>query len=193
MAKYFIVICYRCSSSLFKRLFNLLRLKHFTEDISKCIFLKEVIWISINILLKFVPEVWINNMPALVQIMAWCWSGNKSISEPMMVGLLMHMCIPLPQWVKFKSTIHCYIAWYPFTMQILSMMQIPMLASEIEMETWLMWNLDVMNCFSLTYSTSNISQTFQEIYMLFCLFLSQFYTGKWAWLSLSSIGNWELF
>ena len=57
--------------------------RHFT-DIFKRIFLNENIWISLKILLKFVPKVPINNIPALVQIMAWRRPGNKP-SEPMMV------------------------------------------------------------------------------------------------------------
>ena len=36
--------------------------------------------IFLKISLKFVR---INNIPALVQIMAWCWPGNKPSSEPM--------------------------------------------------------------------------------------------------------------
>ena len=39
--------------------------------ISKCIFLNENVWISIIISLKFVPKGPINNIPALVAIMAW--------------------------------------------------------------------------------------------------------------------------
>ena len=38
----------------------------------------------IEISLKFVPKGPINNIPALVQIIAWCSSGNKPLSEPMM-------------------------------------------------------------------------------------------------------------
>ena len=41
-------------------------------------------WISLTISLKFVPKVHINNIPALVQIMAWCRTGDKPLSEPMM-------------------------------------------------------------------------------------------------------------
>ena len=37
--------------------------------------------------LKFVPKGPINNIPALVQIMAWCWPGDKPLSEPMMVKI----------------------------------------------------------------------------------------------------------
>ena len=42
----------------------------------------------------------INNIPALVQIMAWRQSDDKPVSEPMMVSLLMHMSITRPQWVN---------------------------------------------------------------------------------------------
>ena len=45
--------------------------RHFADDIFKCIFLNENAWISLKISLQFVPKVRINNIPALVQIMAW--------------------------------------------------------------------------------------------------------------------------
>ena len=56
--------------------------------------------ISINISLKFVPKGLINNIPALVQIMAWRRPGDKPLSEPMMVNLLTHICVTRPQWVN---------------------------------------------------------------------------------------------
>ena len=34
-------------------------------------------------LLKYVPKGAINNKPALFQIMAWCPTGTKPLSEPM--------------------------------------------------------------------------------------------------------------
>ena len=49
---------------------------HF-PDIFKCIFLKENIYIMIKISLKFVPMGPINNIPALVQIMAGCRPGDQ--------------------------------------------------------------------------------------------------------------------
>ena len=61
--------------------------RHFPDDILKWIFLTENVWISIEISLKFVPKGPINNIPALVQIMAWRRSGDKPLSEPMMVNL----------------------------------------------------------------------------------------------------------
>ena len=47
------------------------------DDIFTCIFLNEKVWISINISLKFVPKSQINNIPLLVQIMAWGRPGDK--------------------------------------------------------------------------------------------------------------------
>ena len=70
------------------------------DDIFKCIFLNENVYISINISLKFVPKGPINNIPALVPIMAWRRSGDKPLSEPMMASLLTHICVTRPQWVK---------------------------------------------------------------------------------------------
>ena len=74
--------------------------RHFPDDILKWIFFNENAWISIEISLKFVPKGQINNIPALVQIMAWCRPGDKPLSEPMMVSLLTHIyiCVTRPQW-----------------------------------------------------------------------------------------------
>ena len=30
------------------------------------------------------------HIPALVQLMGWCWPGDKPLSEPMMVNFLTH-------------------------------------------------------------------------------------------------------
>ena len=76
--------------------------RHFTDNIFKCIFLNENVWISINISLKFVPKGPINNISALVQIMAWRRPGDKPLSEPMVVRLMTHICVIRPQWVNSK-------------------------------------------------------------------------------------------
>ena len=73
--------------------------QHFPEDIFKLIFFNENIRIFIKISLKFVPKGPINNVRSLVQIMAWRHPGDKTLSEPMMVWLLMHICVARPQWV----------------------------------------------------------------------------------------------
>ena len=74
--------------------------RHFADDIFKCIFVNENVWIPIKISMKFVPKGPINNIPALVQIMAWRCQGDKPLSEPMMVSLTTHICFTRPQWVK---------------------------------------------------------------------------------------------
>ena len=85
-------------------MFNILRPRqngrHFADDTFKRIFMNENVKISINISLKFVPKSLINNIPALVRIMAWHRPGDKPLSEPMMGNLLMHICVTRPQWVK---------------------------------------------------------------------------------------------
>ena len=59
------------SSAYRQRGFNTLRPRqngrHFADDIFKCIFLNENVWIPIKISLKFVPKGQINNIPTLVQ------------------------------------------------------------------------------------------------------------------------------
>ena len=73
---------------------------HFPDDIFTYFFLNENVCTSLTISLKFVPKVRINNIPALVQIMAWRRPGDKPLSEPMMVNSQTHICVTLPQWVK---------------------------------------------------------------------------------------------
>ena len=72
----------------------------FRDDIFKCTFLNENVYIFIKISLKFIPKGPINNIPALVQIMAWHRPGDKPLSKPMMINLLMHICITRPQWIN---------------------------------------------------------------------------------------------
>ena len=87
---------------IYLNIFNTLRPRHngrhFADDILKCIFLNENARISLKISLKCVPKVRINNIPAMVQIMAWRRPGDKPLSEPMMVSLLTHICVTRPQW-----------------------------------------------------------------------------------------------
>ena len=91
--------------------FNTLRQdgRHFPDDIFKCIFLNENVWISIRISLKFVPKGPINNISALVQIMAWRRPGDKPLSEPMIVSVLTHICVTRPQWVLITVYLLAYL------------------------------------------------------------------------------------
>ena len=74
--------------------------RHLADDIFQCIVLNENVWIPIKISLKFVPKGRINNIPVLVQIMAWRRPGDKPLSEPMIVSLPTHICVTQPQWVN---------------------------------------------------------------------------------------------
>ena len=74
--------------------------RHFADDMFKCIFLNENIWIPIEISVKFVSKGSINNNPALFQIMAWRRPGDKPLSEPMVVSSLTHICVTRPQRVN---------------------------------------------------------------------------------------------
>ena len=74
--------------------------RHFADDIFTCIFFNENCCILIKFSLKYAHKGPINNNPALVQIMAWRRSGDKPLSEPMMISLLTHICVTRPQWVK---------------------------------------------------------------------------------------------
>ena len=80
--------------------------RHFADDTFKRTFLNKTFRISIKISLKFVPKGPIKNIPALVQIMAWRRSGDKPLSEPMMVRLLTHICVTRPQWVKWRHVVN---------------------------------------------------------------------------------------
>ena len=103
-------------------LINTLRLRqngrHFPDDIFKRIFLNENVWISLRISLKFVPNGPINNIPALVQIMAWRRPGDKPLSESMMVSFPPHICVTRPQWVnnavhfKIEQCVDKYLRFY---------------------------------------------------------------------------------
>ena len=50
-------------------------------------------WIVLKFSLKFGPNVRINDIPVLVQIMTWRCPGDKPLSEPTVVSLLTHMCV----------------------------------------------------------------------------------------------------
>ena len=89
---------------------------HVNARIFKWIFVNENVWIPNKISLKFVPQGPINNIQALVQIMAWRRPGDKPLSGPMMVRLMTHICVTRPQWVKIaqskssRSVVHKVIA-----------------------------------------------------------------------------------
>ena len=52
-----------------------------------------------DIPLKFVLKGPNNNIPTLVQVIAWRRPGEKPLSGPLLVNLLTHLCVSRPQWV----------------------------------------------------------------------------------------------
>ena len=93
------------------QLFNTLRPRqngrHFADNIFKCNFFNENVWTLIKISMNYFPKgPIINNILTLAQIMAWCRSGDKPLSEPMMVSLLTNICI------NICISLHIYI--YPY-------------------------------------------------------------------------------
>ena len=112
------------SCSAWRRWVNTLRPRqngrHFADDIFNCIFFNENVWITIKISLKFVPNGPINNIPALVQIMAWRRPGDKPISGPMMVRLPTHICVTLPQWVNLICPFSIPCHWHIHIILILN-------------------------------------------------------------------------
>ena len=76
---------------------------HFAEHTFKHIFLNKNIRTSFKLSLKFVPRVPTNNIQ-VVQIMTWHRSGDKPLSEPMMVRLPTNICVTRPQWVNSSDS-----------------------------------------------------------------------------------------
>ena len=74
--------------------------RHFADDSFKSIFLNENFRLWNKISLKFVPNGPINNIPALVEIMAWRRPGDKPLSEPMLARWLTHICVTRPHLVN---------------------------------------------------------------------------------------------
>ena len=103
-------MCFQGPNWQYLNTFNTLRqrqnVRHSPDDIFKCIFLSENVWLLLRISLKLVPRGLINNIPALVQIMARCRPGDKPLSGLMMVRLLMHIYVTRPQWVKGNDFLH---------------------------------------------------------------------------------------
>ena len=100
--------------------------RRFAEDTFKRIFINENVRIFIKISLKFVSKGRINNNPALVQIMAWRRSGDKPLSEPMIVYWCIYVSLCLNElntisWITFQNLTN--------RSQCLSIWQSPILTS----------------------------------------------------------------
>ena len=78
--------------------------RHLADDLFTCIFVNGNCCILIKFSMKYVRQGPIDNNSALVQIMAWRRSGDKPLSEPMMISLPTHICVTRPQWDNFMCT-----------------------------------------------------------------------------------------
>ena len=84
--------------------------RQFPHDIFKFIFLNKNVWVSINISLKFVPKGPINNIPALVRIIAWRRPGDKPLSESIIASYwTIYASLGLNELINGWSWIICLI------------------------------------------------------------------------------------
>ena len=87
------------------------------------LFFNENARIFIEISLTLVPKGSINNIPALVHIMAWRQPGDKPLSEPMMVRLPTYLCVTRPQWVNCNKVQYFWYSWTQFWLYTFSYCQ----------------------------------------------------------------------
>ena len=73
------------------------------DDNLKCIFLNENDTIPIRISLKFAPRSPIDNMPALVQAMAWRQTGGKPLPEPVLTQFTDAYMRTRGRWVNISE------------------------------------------------------------------------------------------
>ena len=109
----------------------------------------------------------INNIPALVQIMAWRRPGDKPLSEPMMVSLLMHICITQPQWGNNSFTLMLY-CHYLNQWRHSSVRHIHIIKSSREYSEPMMVSLLTHICITQPKWVNNCFTL-----MLYCLYLNQ--------------------
>ena len=77
----------------------------FPDDIFKYISMNENVWISNKIEPKFVPKGSINNIPTLVQIMAWHHQVTSHYLKQWWSSFMTQICVTWPQWVKCQSLV----------------------------------------------------------------------------------------
>ena len=96
-------ICTR--TGLYDGELNTMRRRHngrrFADETFSNAFSLMKLWILHTFSLKFVSKGSTNDIPTLVQIMAWCRSSDNPLSGPMMESLLTHISVTRPQCVKF--------------------------------------------------------------------------------------------
>ena len=168
-------------------MFNILRPiqngRRFADDTFNRIFLNENVRISIKISLKFVPKGPINNNPALVQIMAWRWSGDKPISEPMMVWLPTHKCVTRPQWVK--GLFWLCLQWFLIPFMVTS-------PARMLNQFWIIVNWTTTKGINLIHNkTQRFSVTNMHLKMMFAKWW-QFVQASMCYFILEQIKPWQI-
>ena len=90
--------------------------RYFAGDIFKCISLNENAWILLKISLKILPKAWMNNIPALVQIMAWRQPGDSHyLNQWWLVYWCIYASLSLFCVEKFrKLQTYLYVFWKHF-------------------------------------------------------------------------------
>ena len=78
-------------------------------DNFKCTFLNENDRIPIRISLKFVPRSPVDNKAALVQVMAWRWTGDKPLPEPMLTQFTGAYMRHWGRWVNMVYSVATHI------------------------------------------------------------------------------------
>ena len=82
--------------------------RHFPDDFFKYILFNENVCIFVTISLKCVAKGSINYIPSSVQIMAWCRSGDKPLSGPMMALFIdAYMRQSASMSLKRQRLVHC--------------------------------------------------------------------------------------
>ena len=105
---------------------------------------------------KYVPKGPINNIPALVQIMAWHRTGDKPLSEPMMFSLLTHICITQPHWVN--HSLHRRLSsWQPLVQPVIK-----------KQSTWQLFHFSfgALTPFNQQFTNTSYVQTLQNLSVL---------------------------
>ena len=90
--------------------------RHFAADIVICIFFNENFRTLNKILLKYVSKGLFNNVAAIVQIIMWCQTGNKSLSEAMLqyfIATYMHHLVSM-RYADLTCTAICNYAIYNY-------------------------------------------------------------------------------
>ena len=102
---------YSCQAQIFNTLRPEQNGHHVADNISSAFFYSKLQYLDSNFIAVCSHLGLIDNALALVQVMAWCPSGNKPLSDPMLTQLT-HICINQPQCVneinKNKAQYHSF-------------------------------------------------------------------------------------